>query len=340
MLSVEVGDPWTEIAAAYEAYRSFFFAYRYLEEAANNSKLFWYARDIVRAVENRLKPEEDRLEGYSEADLPLVEDQLSDNVPVEPAVEEIVLSFWLSKAREFLTPDDPLVKKLLGREAPDALAHRLVAKTKLGDSAERRRLYKGGAAAVAKSTDPMILFALSFDKEARALNQRYRNAVREVRISALERLATARFRLYGDSVYPDATGTLRLSYGVVAGWVEPNGRKVEPFTNFAGLFERATGADPYRLAPRWEAARTRLSPTTIFNVSTNNDVVGGNSGSPLVDRNGDVAGVVFDGNIHSLGGFYWFDPGKNRSIALASTAIEEALAKVYGLQRVVDELRQ
>ncbi|MGH6924552.1 MAG: S46 family peptidase [Propylenella sp.] len=340
LLSSEQGDPWEDIAAAYDAYRTFFFAYRYLEEAPWSSKLFAYAREIVRAVEERSKPEADRLEGYSDADLPLTEDYLFEDAPVEPAIEEIVLSFWLSKAREFLTADDPLVKKLLGQESPEALAKRLVAGTRVGDAAERRLLYEGGEDAVASSADPMIRFAKSFDAEARALADRYRNEVRELRLAALARLASVRFRVFGDSLYPDATGTLRLSYGKVAGWTEPSGRKIAPFTDFAGLFDRATGAAPYRIGPLWEAARSKLSPETLFNVSTSNDVIGGQSGAPLVDRNGEVVGVVFDGNIHSLGGFYLYDPVRNRAVSLTTPAIEEALAKVYSLPDLVDELSQ
>ena len=333
-------DPWAEIAQAYDDYRTFFFAYRYIEEAAFHSKLFVHARSIVRAVEERSKPEADRLEGYSDADLPLVEEDLLAEIPVQPAIEEIVLSFWLSKAREFLTTDDPLVKQLLGRESPEALAHRLIAGTELGDVAVRRRLYADGREAVAASTDPMIVFVRSFDRAARSLAERYRKDVREVRLAVLGRLAQVRFRLHGDSLYPDATGTLRLSYGVVAGWTEPDGRKVPAFTYFDGLFDRATGADPYRLAPLWEAARGKLSPATAYNVSITDDIVGGNSGSPLVDRNGDVVGVVFDGNIHSLGGFYLFEPARNRSIAVTAVAIEEALAKVYGLHGLAEELKR
>jgi hypothetical protein len=233
-----------------------------------------------------------------------------------------------------------VVKKLLGRESPEALAKRLVAGTRMGDAAERRRLYESGEDAVASSADPMVRFAKSFDAEARALAERYRTEVREVRLAALARLAAVRFRVFGDSLYPDATGTLRLSYGSVAGWTEPSGRKIAPFTDFAGLFDRATGAPPHRLGPLWEAARTELSPETLFNVSTSNDVIGGQSGAPLVDRNGDLVGVVFDGNIHSLGGFYLYDPVRNRAVALTSAAIQEALAKVYGLPNLVDELTQ
>jgi hypothetical protein len=339
LLSAGGSDPWEELARAHDEYRSFFFAHRYIEEGQYHSKLFNHARNIVRAADERSKPEADRLEGFSDADLPLVEDALLAEMPIEPEIEEILLSFWLSKTREFLTTDDPLVKRLLGRESPEALAHRLVANTRLSDVAERRRLYEGGAEAVAASTDPMIVFMRTFNDEARELAERYRKTVREVRIAELERLAAVRFSVYGDSVYPDGTDTLRLSYGVVAGWTEPSGRPVGPFTYFAGLFDRATGAHPYRLAPLWEAARGKLSPGTIYNISTNNDIVGGNSGSPLVDRNGDVVGAVFDGNIHSLSASYLFDPVRNRTVTLASTAVEEALVKVYGLGRLVDEMK-
>ena len=340
LLPAGEGDPWEDIARAYDNYRSFFHADRYVAEGATDSVLFGYAREIVRAAEERSKPETDRLEGYSDSDLPLIEDYLFADIPVEPELEKIGLSFWLSKLREFLTTDDPMVKKILGSESPEGLAHRLIEGSKLGDIGERRRLYEGGAEAVAASTDPMIEFARSFDPEARALDRRYRNEVREVRVAALERIAAARFVVYGDSVYPDATGTLRLNYGKVAGWTEPSGREVEPFTYFSGLFERATGAEPYRLSPLWEAAREKLSPDTIFNVATDNDIVGGNSGSPLVDRDGKVVGAAFDGNIHSLGGFYLFESDRNRTVSVAATAIEEALLKVYGLPRIVDELRR
>ena len=340
LLSPGETDPWDEIAKAHRDYRTFFFAYRYLEEAANSSKLWGFAREIVRATGEQSRPEADRLEGYSDADLPLAEDYLFADVPVHPAVEEITLSFWLSKMREYLTADDPLVKRILGRESPEGLALRLVAESKLGDVDVRRSLYEGGSEAVAASSDPMIVLARSFEPEARELAERYRKEVGEVRLAGLERIAAARFRVYGDSVYPDATGTLRLSYGIVDGWTEASGRKVPPFTDFAGLFDRATGADPYRLSPLWEAARSKLSPATRYNVSTNNDIVGGNSGSPLVDRNGDIVGVVFDGNLHSLGGFYLYDPARNRTVSVTSAAIEEALAKVYGLQSLVDEMKR
>ena len=341
VLAAEIGDPWTEIAAIDKEQRRLFYPYRFLEfEAGGYSELFDAARTLVRSAEERAKPEGERLPGYSNADLEQTAEQLAKQTPIEPAIEEIALAFWLSKAREFLTTDDPQVKLLLGRESPEGLAHRLVSGTRLGDAAERRRLYEGGSAAIARSDDPLIVFARQFDAQARALGKAYRETVREPKDAALERIARARFRLYGETVYPDATDTLRLNYGAVQGWTEPNGRKVAPFTFFGGLFERATGADPFKLAPLWEAAQGKLDPGTIFDIATSNDTIGGNSGSPVIDRDGKFVGALFDGNLYGFGGFYRFDPALNRSVVIAATAIEEGLAKVYGLQRIVDELKE
>jgi hypothetical protein len=340
-LEAEIGDPWAEIRAADEAQRRIFFPHRFLEhDAGGSSDLFWFARTLVRAAEERGKPEAERLPGYSDADLEQTAKELAAETPVEPAIEEIVLAFWLSKAREFMTTDDPRTKLLLGRESPVGLAHRLVSGTGLGDAAQRKRLFDGGADAIARSNDPLIAFVRQIDGEARALANEFRQTVREPKDRALERIARARFLIYGTSVYPDATGSLRINYGAVEGWTEPDGRRVEPFTTFAGLYDRATGADPFKLAPLWEAAHGKLNPATIFNVSTNNDTIGGNSGSPVLDREGRIVGALFDGNLHGFGGFYRFDPVLNRSVVIAATAIEEGLAKVYGLQRIVDELKE
>jgi hypothetical protein len=340
-LARDVGAAWDEIARAEDAYRGFFLAHQYAERrAGGGSELFAYARALVRAGAERAKPDPERLPEFSEARLPSLEQELFAEAPVEPALEEMLLSFWLSKTREYLTADDPLTIAILGRESPEALAQRVVLGSRLGDPAERRRLYEGGAAAIAASNDPMIVFARAIDQQARALRTRYETEVEGPTARAQERIARARFQLLGTSVYPDATFTLRLSYGSVQGWIEPSGRVVEPFTRFGGLYERATGFPPFALAERWREAEARLDPTTIFNISSNNDIIGGNSGSPLLDRQGRVVGAVFDGNIHSLGGDYVFDARLNRTIAVASTAVEEALVDVYGMRRIVDELRR
>ena len=338
-LRAEVGSAWEEIAAAEASYRGFYLPLQYLElRAGGGSELFYYARTLVRSAEERSKSAAERLPEFADARLPGLEQELFADVPIEAELEALVLAFWLNKAREYLGADDELSKLLLGSEGAEALATRLVAGSTLADPAERRRLYEGGAAAIAASNDPLIQYVRRFDAEARALRRRYETDVEGPIAKAQERIARARFAVYGDSVYPDATFTLRLTYGSVVGWTEPSGRVVAPFTDFRGLFARATGAAPYALAPKWQGADSRLGLDTIFNVTANTDIIGGNSGSPLLDKDGQVVGAVFDGNIHSLGGDYVFDAALNRTIAVAATAIEEGLAKVYGMQRLIEEL--
>jgi Peptidase S46 len=218
----------------------------------------------------------------------------------------------------------------LGAESPEALAERLVAGTHLADVKVRENLWRGGEAAIKASDDPLIRFVRTTDPDARALRTRHEQQVEGPVTRAQEKLARARFMVYGDAVYPDATFTLRLSYGSVQGW-SYQGQTIKPFTNFGGLYARATGSEPFRLPQRWLAAKSRLDPKTPFDVATSNDIIGGNSGSPLIDSRGQVVGAVFDGNIHSLGGDFGFDPRLNRAIAVLTSAIGPALREVYGL---------
>jgi hypothetical protein len=200
------------------------------------------------------------------------------------------------------------------------------------------QLWEGGAAAIAASDDPMIVFVRSWDDQARAARGQFVEQVEGPVARAHERIARARFRAFGESQYPDATFSPRVSYGRVRGWTEPGGRVVAPFTYVEGLYGRATGSPPFVLSQRWIDARARLDPRTIYNFSTTTDVIGGNSGSPLLDREGRVVGAVFDGNIHSLGGEYFYDVALNRSVTVSSTIIRTALADVYGMQALLTEL--
>ncbi|MBI1187893.1 MAG: S46 family peptidase [Alphaproteobacteria bacterium] len=336
-LSAAYGD----IAEATQTFRGFYLAHQFAEvRLGGGSELMSWARDLVRAGDERAKPNAERLPAYTDARIGSVRQRVLAETPVEGALDEILISFWLSKMREYLTADDPLVRKVLGEESPEALAHRLVSQTRLGDPAFRAQLWEGGAAAIAASDDPLIVFIRGWDADARALRARNLQEVEGPVARAQERIAQARFQQYGQSLYPDATFTLRLSYGRIAGWTEPGGREVAPFTTISGLYERGTGADPFAITQSWLDARPRLNPNTIFNVSTTNDIIGGNSGSPLLDRGGRVVGAVFDGNIHSLGGEYFYDGRLNRSVAVASTAVEEALGTVYGMNHIVRELRR
>ncbi len=296
------------------------------------------ALTLVRAGDERPKPNAQRLPEYSDLALPQLARRLTARTPYYPDLEEVQLAFGFSKLREALGTDDPLTKAFLGKESPDQLAHRLVTGTKLNDPAVRKALYDGGKDAVAASTDPMIVFARTLDPQLRALRKDDEDRIGAPARAAAERIAKARFAVYGTSIDPDATFTLRLSYGAVKGFTTLTGTQVPPYTTFGGLFDRATGAPPYVLPQSWLTAKPSLDLATPYNLSTTNDIIGGNSGSPLIDANANVVGLIFDGNIYSLGGDYGYDAVHNRAIAVDSRALIEALAKVYHADRLVGEI--
>jgi hypothetical protein len=266
-----------------------------------------------------------------------VQQQLEAPVPIYPELEQLTLTFGLERMREYLGPDYPLVKNLLQELSPVELARGLVQGTRLADPAVRMALWEGGQAAIEASTDPMIRIARLVDPEARAIRKQYEEEYEAPVEAASERIAAARFQAYGTSVYPDATYTLRLNYGTVQGWVE-KGTPVAPFTQLDLLYERATGASPFRVPESWLALQDRLDMSTPFNLSTTNDIVGGNSGSALIDARGDIVGLMFDGNIHSIAGSYWVDPELNRSVAVHPAIIRVALTQVYGVPAIAREL--
>jgi hypothetical protein len=239
--------------------------------------------------------------------------------------------------REWLGPDHPLVRQLLAKESPAELAKRVIGGTRLGDPAVRLALWNGGAAAVAASDDPLIRLARAMEPEARKLRKEYEDRVEAPMELASEKIAKARFAVLGTSVYPDATFTLRLNWGTVGAWVE-NGTPVNPFTRLSRLFERATGAEPFKVPDSWLKVKDKLDMNTPFDLATNNDIVGGNSGSPLINAKGELVGLLFDGNIHSISGSYWFDTEKNRSVAVHPAIMKEALSKVYGATGLLTEL--
>jgi hypothetical protein len=332
-------DPWAEISAATVRERALYLPYLYLESGAGfNSGLFRYARVLVRASEERSKPNGERLREYVDAALPRLEQQLFVTLPVYPELEVLTMSFSLRRLREWLGPDDPLVRRLLANDSPHSLAAHLVDATQLNDPQVRKRLWDGGKAAIAASEDPMIDLVRSIDTEARAVRKRFEDEVEAPVAAAAERIGAQRLAADGAGGYPDATFTLRLNYGEVEGWVE-NGVAIPAFTHLDRAFERATGVTPFKIPDSWMNARARLDPHTPFCLSTSNDIVGGNSGSPLIGADGRIVGLMFDGNIHSIAGEYWFDPAKNRAIALHPAIIRAALEKVYEDTALMRELQ-
>ncbi len=339
-LAATIGDPWAAIEAAETAERAIDLPYTFLENGAGfNSRLFAYARTLLRGAAELPKESDQRLREFRDTALPRIQQQLSARTPIYPELEQLTLSFSLERMREWLGPDDPTVRQLLSKESPDQLAKRLVSGSRLADPGVRLALWKGGAKAVDAADDPMIEIAKLVDGRARAIRKKYEDDIEAVTRVASEKVAKARFAAFGTSVYPDATFTLRLSYGSVQGWTE-NGTAIPPFTTLARFFERATGEPPFAVPASWEKARDKLDLTTRFNLSTNNDIIGGNSGSPLIDAQGRIVGLIFDGNIHSISGSYWFDEKSNRSVAVHPAIIHEALDKVYHAQGLLEELQQ
>jgi hypothetical protein len=300
--------------------------------------LFRIARTLVRAADERPKANEKRLDEYREARLPQLTQTLFSNRPIYEEKEILWLTFGLTKLREDLGADDPFVKATLGVESPEELAARVIRGTKLKDIAVRKALWEGGKAAIDASNDPMIKLARAIEPTARALRRKLDDEIQAPLRKYEEVLAKARFAVLGTKIYPDATFTLRLSFGRVAGWVE-NGKTIPPFTDFAGAFSRATGRPPFDLPQSWLTAKSRIDGKTPLNFCTTNDIIGGNSGSPVFNQRGEVVGLVFDGNLPSLGGDYGFDESKNRMVAVHSNGILHALEKNYAADRIVKELR-
>jgi hypothetical protein len=269
--------------------------------------------------------------------LPSLQQRLASTAPVYPDFEKVKLTLSLTKLREWLGADNPLVHDVLGKESPEALADRLVDGTKLGDPSVRMALWNDTGDAVAKSDDPFIVLARAIDAPSRVIRKRMEDEVDSVVDRNSELIASARFEKYGSSVYPDATFTERFSFGEVKGWQEGE-QWIKPFTDIAGAFAHATGFEPFALPQSWLDAKSKLNMQQRLDFVTTNDIIGGNSGSPVINRMGEIVGLVFDGNIESLGGDYWYDGRLNRAVAVHSGAILEALRKVYGADRLVEEL--
>lgn len=335
-LEASTGSAWDEIAGV-QAVRS---ELRDRENAANSLEggVVGAAFTLVEAAEERQKPSVERLPKYTDSNLVAVRQQLGADVPFYPDLAKLELGLRLTHIRGNLGTDDPLAHAVLGAEAPDALAARLVDGTKLGDAKARLALYDGGAAAIAASADPAIVFARTLDPQVRAIQKDYEARVDAPTRAAAQRIAKARCAIDGTTVDPDATFTLRLSYGAVMGFPS-QGRLVPPFTTIAGLFGRATGAVPYALPPTWLAAKPKLDLATPMNLATTNDIIGGNSGSPLIDQNARVVGLIFDGNIYSLGGEYGYDGARNRAVSVDSRALLAGLRTVYHFDRIVTEIQ-
>jgi hypothetical protein len=307
---------------------------------ALDSQLASLAATMVQYVAEVKKPDGERLPGFHDAQLDSLKFRLFSPAPIYPAMEVARLTGSLELAAKELDPSDPFLKTVLNGRAPAAVAAELVNGSKLADPALRRKLVDGGEQAVAASTDPLLVMARRLDPMRRELIKWTEDNVESPTQRAGEQLGRARFAVYGKTTYPDATFTLRLSYGTVKGY-PMNGTQAPSRTTFYGLYDRAYSFDlkyPFNLPPRYQEGRSKLDLSTPLDFVSTNDIIGGNSGSPVINRAGEIVGLVFDGNIESLVGDFVYEGVTNRCVAVHTAGMTEALGKLYNAQKLVDEL--
>jgi hypothetical protein len=334
-------NPWEEISNAMKVNREIYDPLTYVERMRGfSSHLTAYARTLVRLAEEKPKPNGDRLREYRDSALPSLEQQLFSSAPIYKNLETATLAIALAQMKEALGPEDAAVKASLNGKSPEEAAKALIAGTKLEDVALRKQLYEGGKAAVDASTDSLIVLMRNVDPEARAIRKRFDDEVDAVVRRDGATIARARFAQTGFTQPPDATFTLRLSYGTVKGY-EENGKKIPYFTIFGGAFQHAEehgGKPPFNLPNSWVKMKSKLNLETPLNYVSTADIIGGNSGSPTVNRAGEAVGIIFDGNIQSLVLDFYYDDREARAVHVDSRGIIEALRKIYGADALANEL--
>jgi hypothetical protein len=343
----EVGDPWPEIAKAMDTEKQIYLPLTFFERRGGFSgQLAAYARILVRAAEERPKPNGERLREFRDSALPSLEQDLFSTAPIYKSLERVVLADSLGEMKDKM-PDDPLVNRVLGGKTPAELAQYLIDNTRLDDVSVRKQLYEGGQAAVESSSDPLIKVMLEIEPESRAVRKQYDDEIDSTVRRDGAAIAKIRFAKEGTSSYPDATFTLRLSYGVMRGYTEDGegttakGKKLPYFTTFAGAFQHASdheNKDPYKLPESWMNAKSKIKLNTPLNAIETADIIGGNSGSPVLNKAGELVGIIFDGNIQSLPWDFVYDDSIGRSVQVDARGILEALRDIYGANSLADEL--
>jgi hypothetical protein len=334
-------DPWEAIAQAIKVQQSIYPDLTFLERLRGfNSRLAQTARVLVRAAAEKPKPNAERMREFRDSGLPSLEQQLFSTEPIYKNLETVQLSDSLSEMQDSLGKDNPDVQKALQGKAPANAAKDMIGNTKLDDVAVRKQLYEGGQAAIDASTDPLIVAMRAIDPSARAARKQYEDKVESVVRVNGTLIAKARFTQSGFTQPPDATFTLRLSYGAVKGYQE-NGKVIPFATNMGGAYEHAAehnNQTPYNLPDSWMKSKTKLDLKTALNFVSMADIIGGNSGSPTVNQKGEVVGIIFDGNIESLPWNFAYSDGQGRAVSVDSRGIQQALRNIYGATALADEL--
>ncbi len=335
------GDAWDMVAESLKVWEPIYKDFDLLEKGtAFDCKLFKIARTLVRLAEETAKPNAERLREYRESNLDSLKLELFADTPIYKDLETLQLADSLSYFVETVGYDNKLANEVLEGSSPSERAAALVQGTRLEDVALRKKLAEGGQKAIEASDDPMIQLARMVDTPARDVRKIYEQQVEELQRQAYGKIAKARFALYGTNIYPDATFTLRLSFGTVKGYQQA-GENIPPWTTIGGAYKRSEehqNQPPFNLPKRWIEQKGKLNLDTPFNFICTNDIIGGNSGSPVFNRQAELVGIIFDGNLESLVWDYVYNDVQGRSLAVHSSAIVEALRKVYNAQDLADEL--
>jgi len=335
-LEAKYGKLFEDIPAALKIARQTY-PQRATLEGGSYAELFSYARHVLRLPEEKAKPSSERLKEYAGSGLASIEHRIFADAPITPSMEIAMLTDYFEGMQKTLGPDYAIVKRVLQGRTPSQAAEYYVNGSKLGSVEERKRL-AASVEAVRASKDSMLELVRIIETPARALRKRNEDLVDAVIYAAKPKLAEARFTVFGTGEPPDATFTLRLSFGQVKGYEDGQGKEVPYATKFDGLYQRATGKDPYVLPPSWIAAKSKLDMSTPFNFVSTADIIGGNSGSPTVNAKGEIVGIVFDGNIESLPNDFLYTETQARAVHVSSQSIIESLRKVYGASRLLAEL--
>ncbi len=340
-LKSSYGTAWARIEQAKQIQSGLMVEHSVLESGHGFAgTLFAIAKTLVRLADESERPNAQRLREYSDSARSSLELQLYSTAPIYEDMEQAKLADSLSYFAEKFGGDAPLVKRVLAGKSPATRAAELISSSKLKDIEERKRLAAGGKKAIERSQDPLIQLARLIDPDARAIRKKYEEQVIEPERQAYSLISRALFEIEGPSRYPDATFTLRLSYGTVKGYLE-NGQQIPPWTTMGQAFDHATrhgNAPPWALPKTWHQQRAAIDSGTPFNFVSTCDIIGGNSGSPVVNRAGEFVGIIFDGNIQSLVGDFIFDETQNRAVSVHSSAILEAMKKIYGADSLAEEL--
>jgi len=334
----EYGGAWDAIAQAEKKMVEMLKPMQY--RSLRYSRLAGYALAIVQYAAEVKKPDSVRLDGFHDSQLESLRFRLLSPAPVYPQLEEVSLAEALQESLDELGPNDPFLRIVLKGGSPAEVAKALITGTKLGDPAFRKSLIDGGDSAVAASKDPLIALAREIDPLVREMRKWVEDNIQSVEVAAGEKIGKARFKVYGKSMYPDATFTLRLAFGTVKGY-PMNGTIAPSKTTLYGLYDRAYSFDmkpPFDLPERYLARKASLDLSTPINFVSTCDITGGNSGSPVINKNGELVGLIFDGNIESLVGKFVYDETKNRAVAVHTAAMTEALRKLYDADPLADEL--